>query len=425
MSINEKFITIRQSNSLIDASYKIASVGEGRLIRALIAKINQYDEDFKLYRVSVADFARLFEITDQAAYEQIKNAADELTSRKIRIENGESWLFMNWISSAEYIHGNGYIELCFDKKLKPYLLQLKGYYTQYELENIITFKSSYSIRIFELLKAEQFKAGNCGQFKRIFEYDALRKTLGIEDKEYSQFAYFRVNVVDIAVREINANSNIKITKVDYPKIGRKISHIVFYCAKVSRTRINVEEQPPILEEVSQNRETHDDVRELVSMGIDEAIAYKWRKKYGVKRIMRNLAYTRAMQKAGKIRDSLTGFLARSIADNLGSAWEEEEKQKREIHSSREREEASKREEESRRTEQQRAWLESTIATFSALSEDRKAELRKAYASTLSDITRKSFDKDKEQAPMHRMLFAKFFAEQHGKWVTLDHGVVTT
>ena len=241
----------------------------------------------------------------------------------------------------------------------------------------------------------------------------MRKTLGIEETEYSQFAYFRVNVVEIAVREINANSNIKITQVDYPKTGRKVSHVVFYCERAKRTRIDVEELSPTLEEVSQKRETPDDVRELVSMGIDEAIAYKWRKKYGVKRIMRNLAYTRAMQKAGKIRDSLTGFLARSIADNLGSAWEEEEKQKREIHSSREREEASKREEESRRTEQQRAWLESTIATFSALSEDRKAELRKAYASTLSDITRKSFDKDKEKSPMHRMLFARFFVEQYG------------
>jgi plasmid replication initiation protein len=419
MSIDEKFLTIRQSNSLIDASYRIASIGEGRLIRALIAKINPNDEDFKLYRVSVQDFARLFEITDQAAYEQIKKAADELTSRKIRIENGKSWLFMNWLSSAEYIHGNGYIELCFDKKLKPYLLQLKGYFTQYELENVITFKSSYSMRIFELLKAEQFKAGNDGKFKRIFKYDGLRKTLGIEETEYSQFAYFRVNVVEIAVREINANSNIKITQVDYPKTGRKVSHVVFYCERAKRTRIDVEELSPTLEEVSQKRETPDDVRELVSMGIDEATAYKWRKKYGVKRLTRNIAYTRAIQKSGKIRDSLTGFLARAITDNLGSAWEEDEKRKREIHMEREQDEASKREEEARRTEQQRAWLESTLTAFSDLTEDRKAEIRRAYASTLSDIIRKSFDKDQEKAPMHRMKFAKFFADQKGICSLID------
>lgn len=69
--------------------------------------------------------------------------------------------------------------------------------------------------------------------------------------------------------------------------------------------------------------------------------------------------------------------------------------------------------EATKIQEQKEWLESTIATFAALSEDRKEELRKAYASTLSDIIRKSFDKDKEKAPMHRMKFARFFAEQHG------------
>lgn len=411
MSIDDKALTVRQSNSLIDASYRIASVGEGRLIRALIAQISPSDEDFKLYRVSVADFARLFNITGESAYEQIKKAADELTSRKIRIEKGKSWLFMNWLSSAEYVQGSGYVELCFDKKLKPYLLQLKGYFTQYELESVVSFKSAYSIRIYELLKAEQFKAARSGQFSKTFSYEELRVILGVADNEYSQFAFFRVNVIEIAVREINTSSNIAITQVDYPKTGRKISHIVFHCEPARQTRLDVDEPPPVIEHVEQKREVPEDVRDLVAMGIDEATAYKWRKKYGVKRLTRNLAYTRAMQKAGKIRDSLTGFLARAIADNLGGAWEEEHKEKQERHKAHEQAEALKQAEEAQKAQEQREWIEATLATFNALSDDRKIELRSAYAATLSDITRKSFDKQGEHAPMHRMKFARFFEEQ--------------
>lgn len=411
MSIDDKALTVRQSNSLIDASYRIASVGEGRLIRALIAQISPSDEDFKLYRVSVADFARLFNITGESAYEQIKKAADELTSRKIRIEKGKSWLFMNWLSSAEYVQGSGYVELCFDKKLKPYLLQLKGYFTQYELESVVSFKSAYSIRIYELLKAEQFKAARSGQFSKTFSYEELRVILGVADNEYSQFAFFRVNVIEIAVREINTSSNIAITQVDYPKTGRKISHIVFHCEPARQTRLDVDEPPPVIEHVEQKREIPEDVRDLVAMGIDEATAYKWRKKYGVKRLTRNLAYTRAMQKAGKIRDSLTGFLARAIADNLGGAWEEEHKEKQERHKAHEQAEALKQAEEAQKAQEQREWIEATLATFNALSDDRKTELRSAYADTLSDITRKSFDKQGEHAPMHRMKFARFFEEQ--------------
>lgn len=411
MNIDDKALTVRQSNSLINASYRIASVGEGRLIRALIAQISPSDEDFKLYRVSISDFSRLFDIKLGAAYEQIKKAADELVSRKIRIEKGESWLIMNWLSSAEYVQGSGYVELRFEQKLKPYLLQLKGYFTQYQLENIVTFKSSYAIRLYELLKTEQFKAKHNGQFTKKFEYSEIRALMGMNEHEYAFFKDFRVRVIDPAVREINASSNLEIVQVDYPKTGRKITHIVFHCEPARQTRLDVDEPPPVLEAVEQPREIPEDVRDLVAMGIDEGTAYKWRKKYGVKRLTRNLAYTRAMQKAGKIRDSLTGFLARAIADNLGSAWEEEHKEKQERHKAHETAQVAKEAEEQKKSQAQRAWIESTLARFAQLSDDRKTELRTAYATTLSDITRKSFDKDHEQAPMHRMKFAQFFEAQ--------------
>jgi plasmid replication initiation protein len=411
MNIDDKALIVRQSNSLIDASYRIASVGEGRLIRALIAQISPSDEDFKLYRVSVSDFARLFSINDNTAYEQIKKASDELLDRKIYIENNEGWLNTRWLSSAKYKKNSGHIELRFDVNLKPYLLQLKGYFTQYELESVVSFKSAYSIRIYELLKAEQFKAVRSGQFSKTFSYEELRVILGVADNEYSQFAFFRVNVIEIAVREINTSSNISITQVDYPKTGRKISHIVFHCEPARQTRLDVDEPPPFIEQVEQKREIPEDVRDLVAMGIDEGTASKWRKKYGVKRLTRNLAYTRAMQKAGKIRDSLTGFLARAIADNLGSAWEEEHKEKQERHKAHEQAEALKQAEEAQKAQEQRAWIEATLALFNALSDDRKTELRTAYAATLSDITRKSFDKAQEHAPMHRMKFAQFFEAQ--------------
>lgn len=398
MSIDDKSLTVRQSNTLIEASYRIASVGEGRLIRALIAQIQPNDEDFKLYRVSVSDFARLFDITDQTAYEQIKKAADELTSRKIRIEKEVDYLFMNWLSSAEYRRGNGYVELCFDKKLKPYLLQLKGYFTQYELENVVTFKSSYSIRIYELLKAEQFKAGKTGRFSKTFEYEELRKTLAIPDNEYSQFAFFRVNVIEIAIREINATSNLEITQVDYPKTGRKISHIVFHCEQARQTRLDVDGPAPVIEAVAKEDEKPDDVRELVAMGIDEATAYKWRKKYGVKRLTRNLAYTRAMQKAGKIRDSLTGFLARAIADNLGSAWEEEEKARRAVIQTKNQAEEQKRTEEEGRAQDEAERRAVILKEFDALTTEEKERVRSAYIEQANDIVRSVWTKAQKAVP---------------------------
>ena len=222
--------TVRQANPLIDASYQIATKGEAQLIRLLISQIHPDDEDFKLYKISVVDFANLFGLNDRDGriYERIENASIALLSRTISIRDGKDWLHMNWLSSAKYKHGSGYVELRFDVNLKPYLLQLKGYYTQYNLDKIVSFKSLYTIRLFELLKKEEFKTTKNG-FKRSFEYDELRDKLGIENSEYLFFKDFRVRVIDTAKREINQNSDIFIVDIDYAKTGRKVTHMVFHC----------------------------------------------------------------------------------------------------------------------------------------------------------------------------------------------------
>jgi plasmid replication initiation protein len=327
MDTDEKSLIVRQSNDLIEASYKIASIGEGRLIRMLIAQITPNDEDFKTYRIGVADFARFFGITHNSLHEQIEKSARALREREIVIRKGKSWFSTGWLSSAKYTEGSGYIEVRFDKELKPYLLGLKGYFTQYELEKVVNFKSGYSMRLFELLKKEQFKADGKGYFKRSFEYDELRDLLGIEKKEYKLFADFRIKAIEVSVREINANPDINIVRVDYPKTGRKVSHVVFHCEKAKQLQLDIEEPLPKFEEVNADKKHHEYIAELIAIGIDEQTAYRWKRKYSVARLREAIAYTKAMQKAGKIRDSLTGFLARAITDNIGATWANEQKKK--------------------------------------------------------------------------------------------------
>jgi hypothetical protein len=79
-----------------------------------------------------------------------------------------------------------------------------------------------------------------------------------------------------------------------------------------------------------------------------------------------------------------------------------------------KEQKQKENEEEKRVKEQKEWLENTLATFNNLSEERKFEIRTAYANTLSEITRKSFEKQAEKAPLHRLKFAKFFIEKYGE-----------
>jgi len=398
MNTDEKALVVRQSNELIEASYKIASIGEGRLMRMLIAQVSPNDEDFKTYRIGVADFARFFGITHNSIHEQIEKSARALREREILIRKGKSWLSTGWLSHAEYIEGSGYVEVSFHAKLKPYLLGLQSYFTQYELEKVVNFRSGYSMRLFELLKKEQFKADGKGYFKRSFEYDELRGLLGIEKEEYEFFKDFRVRVVDSSVKEINGNPDIQITQVDYPKTGRKVSHIVFHCEKAKQLQLDIDEPLPKLEEV-EGRQAHPEyIAELIAIGIDQQTAYRWKRKYTVARLREAIAYTKAMQKAGKIRDSLTGFLARAVTDNIGASWVKEQQKQEEEKVKRDAVEKSKQDAESKKIEAERLGREVVLARFNAMSSEEQERIRTAYEASITGFALSAWAKAKEKNP---------------------------
>jgi plasmid replication initiation protein len=80
-------------------------------------------------------------------------------------------LQITWVSSVKYYDNEGVVHIAFDPALKPYLLQLKSRFKPYQLRNVISLNSFYSIRIYELLKQYE----NIGN--RTFEINELREML--------------------------------------------------------------------------------------------------------------------------------------------------------------------------------------------------------------------------------------------------------
>jgi plasmid replication initiation protein len=332
-----KNLVVRQSNQLIEASYKMSSIAEIRIVRMLIAQIRPADSDLKTYRIDVEQFAKLFNLSpsNNSVYQMLYEASDALMDRKINIQKKDGgWLNLRWISSSEYTKGDGFVELGFDKKLRPYLIELKGYFTQYQINAITRFRSQYSIRLYEMLKMEQFKISHqTGRFSRAFDYSDLREKMGVGETEYKFFKDFRVSVIEAAKKEINNNPDICISEIEYLKLGqRSVQRIVFHCEIPKQTQLILEDEEPKLEEVKGNQNINSqDLQDLIGYGIAESTAIKWRKKYGIERIKRNIEYTASKQKLGKVRDP-AGYLSRAIADDSASGWKNSEaKKKEEIH----------------------------------------------------------------------------------------------
>jgi Protein involved in initiation of plasmid replication len=210
---------IVKSNQLIEASYRLTA-GEQKIILSLVSMIRADDDEFKKYKIKIAEFEKLLGIKNNRIYKDVKEITNELMKKVFTIKTSNSTLQLSWLSSVEYLDGIGEVELEFSPKLKPYLLQLKNRFTSYKLKEIIQLKSFYSLRIYEFLKQYE-KIG-----ERTFSIDELRVLFQIKENEYARYNDFKRKVIIQAKNEINKKTDLTF---DYKelKTGRKVTSLRF------------------------------------------------------------------------------------------------------------------------------------------------------------------------------------------------------
>lgn len=213
----EKNLVVK-ANKLNEARYRL-TVQEQRVILAMLSLIAPGDIDFKPYTFTIKDFAALVGVTDKDIYSRVKEVTKSLVGRRLTILEPDGELHISWLSSAKYHDGKGSVELSFDPKLKPYLLALQKEFTRYQLKNTIRLKSSYSVRIYELLKQYQALGS------RYFDLSELRSLLGITDDKLQLYGNFKARVLDRSLRELK-NTDITF-KYNPVKSGRAVSGIEF------------------------------------------------------------------------------------------------------------------------------------------------------------------------------------------------------
>ena len=320
MLADKKQQVIRKSNDLIEARYRL-SIAEQRLVLLLAAEIGPDDDDFKDYELKVNDFTKMFKLEgDKSIYEKVEQAADNLLGKVITLQEGKDVEKTVWLSYVKYSKGSGTVKIRFDKSLKPYLLQLQGHFTQYNLKHVVGFKSQYSIRLYELLKMEVYKARN-GKIAKTFELKQLRDFLGIGKKEYPVFDNLKRRVIQPAVKEISTQTDLNILEVEHIRTGRKITSLTFVVQVLSEQKLK-EKQLSLLEDEEKKPapENHPVIDSLVAFGFSLETAKSYKTKYGVKQIERNVAYTLAKQQEGVVKDA-PSYLNKAIKEDMGGAWE--------------------------------------------------------------------------------------------------------
>jgi len=232
---------VKKSNSLIESRCNL-TLSQQKLILSVVSMIEKSDSEFHEYKLSIHEFKGLLGLTGQGGYSEIRKAAREVKRKDLVISIGpDAELITSWFSDIE-IRYKGEIGFFISPKLKPYLLQLKGNFTAYQLRNVLLLKSKYSIRLYELLK--QYQNLDC----RVFDLDELRSLLYIEPGKYIRFGNFKKRILESATTDINENTDILVS-YELKKSGRVITSIKFCITRKDADKANDKTNDKTMEQI--------------------------------------------------------------------------------------------------------------------------------------------------------------------------------
>jgi len=155
-------------------------------------------------------------------YQQLREATEGIGSRMFEIETPKSlkqlWLF----SSVEYLLGTGSFLVKVNEDAMPYFFELKDNFTMLHLKSVLSCSSKFAKRLYAI--ACQWRSVGY----HTFEINELKKMLGLLDKEgnpqYKNFTQFRIDVLEIAEKQINEHTDIHIS-YEYIKKGRSFHKV--------------------------------------------------------------------------------------------------------------------------------------------------------------------------------------------------------
>lgn len=217
-----------KDNRLIEASYSLGLVEQRLMLLAIIGarETGEGVTPETLLTVRAEDYAKHFGVERQTAYQALQEAVETLFNRRATVDVYDTRrgkmrpMVVRWVTAMQYEEQQACVTLRFGIEVVPLITRLEQNFTSYELQQIAGLKSAYAIRLYELLM--QWKAA---AKTPVFELQQFRNQLGV-GLEYSRIEAFKRRVLDVAVDQINAHTDITASYEQH-KAGRTITGFSF------------------------------------------------------------------------------------------------------------------------------------------------------------------------------------------------------
>ena len=206
---------VRKSYELITAKNKWSEI-ESKLLATFIKELNPKSErDFKELNISIESIEKLWGVKINTT--NLRNLCIELKRKvyeipeykvineKIDYTKIKAYDYVSLFSDIKYHLEAKYISFEFDKKMHPHLIDFTRF-VKYRIENILQFKSNYSIS----------KIIKCFMFKRFFNtYANLKKISSFVVSDSIVFLNLKISVNSFNLLAIIPTSSLKVVEILY------------------------------------------------------------------------------------------------------------------------------------------------------------------------------------------------------------------
>jgi len=438
---------IVKANKLVEARQRL-SLQEQRIICLLISKIRPEDVNFLWYKFEILDLAKYLGLEkSKRIYIDVRKAVRKLMKRIITMDRKGENVDLHWIESAAYGE-RGYVRIRINQDLKPYLLNLKTQFTKYRIAYIIHLRSTYSIRIYELLKRFE----HVGEAS--FELNKLKYMLGVNLDEYKFYNHFKEKAILVAQKELLEKTDLAFTFEEI-KSGKKVSEIRFFIKKndpeqkfftlpeppnficeepIKPQKHQAREEPrpgsaaPPPELPEENGDTEENFTRLVALLPEkfremkslQKVIQRALREYGYDFVARNINYTNVKSNAVKPgsnpgrQGNYGAYLSKALIGDFGLPFQENEDLKateKALADRRRQEEEEKRREEAKRQAKEAESRAKAETILQALSEAELTEVRKQAVERLpQDLQKSKFSSMMVKMEMQKIVLERIAAK---------------
>jgi plasmid replication initiation protein len=332
---------IIQSNRMIQAKYgETLTFYESFIFAKMCSMIQPQDVDFQEYKLFVKELLDYCEVSSTGeAYNKIYEAAQRLLGRRITFvtyneKNQKQIVDTNLVVGitrlADASEGeNAYISMMIHPKLKPYLLQLKKDFSQFQLSDYKELHTHTAIRIYEILVSFYGR----GQKVVTLEIEELKEMLGLQGK-YSHFGGFKKKVLDEAQKRMSESTDYGFTYV-VKKVGRFTQGIEFTINRnkpIDARKESKARDISLLETVEDETRTHEAHEKLFEelyplvkgWGVGNVALIKLIESYPEEKIKGAIKHTGRAEKGGKV-ENLGGYFVQAVKEGYTTTAEVKKK----------------------------------------------------------------------------------------------------